>query len=439
MQPQTGKNILSRKGIMEKRVGIYIHIPFCVSKCAYCNFYSLTGSDKLMTVYNNAVIKHIEEYSAQLDGYTIDSVYFGGGTPGHFGAARLISIFNALKKNGHVLLDSEVTVEINPGSITKEDLTKLRRAGFNRLSIGVQCANDNMLRNLGRTHKFADAEETVSFSRAAGFDNISVDIIYGLPSQDKDAWAETIAKTVSLKAEHISCYGLKIEEGTQLYIFKDSPFLPDDDAQADMYLYAVEMLARFGYRQYEISNFSRRGYESIHNLKYWLGMEYIGFGPGAHSYVGRCRYSFIEDLEKYIDRVSLGQAVVEYSEEMSDFENAGEYLLLRLRTTHGISEEEYHNIYRLKMDYVLELLRKYEASGWALFKDGRWKFTPKGFMLSSTLIGELLDAQTKQRTLISKPWQTEAAEEEGQLTLFDKRPLQSWLFGGRRLVGSQDD
>jgi len=423
---------------MEKRIGIYIHIPFCASKCAYCNFYSLVSNEKMMNSYNNAIIKHIEEYSSQLDGFVIDTVYFGGGTPSHFGSHRLISILNALKKNGHLLRDSEVTAEINPGGISKEELIKLHRAGFNRLSIGVQCANDNMLRSLGRTHSFADAEETVNFARAAGFDNISVDIIFGLPSQDKDSWAETVAKVAALKAEHISCYGLKIEEGTSLYIFKGSPFLPDDDDQADMYLYAVEMLARFGYKQYEISNFAKRGYESKHNLKYWLGEEYIGFGPAAHSYVGRSRYSFIEDLEKYIDRVQQGQVVVEHSEKMSDFENAGEYLMLRLRTTHGISEEEYHDIYRLKMDYVIELLKKYESHGWAVFKDGRWRFTPKGFMISTSLIGELLDAQTRQRNVISKPWQTDPSEEESQLTLFNKQPVEQGLFGGRRLVGSQE-
>ena len=426
---------------MEKNVGIYIHIPFCERKCAYCNFYSLSsmaGGDKLIQPYYAALIRHIEEYSAQLDGYLIDTVYFGGGTPNHFGASRLTGIFNALKKHGHVLLDSEVTAEINPGGISKDELIKLRRAGFTRLSVGVQCSSDVMLDSLGRTHTFADAEETVSFARQAGFENISVDVIFGLPSQDRDSWAETVAKVAALKAEHVSCYGLKIEEGTQLYVFKDSPFLPDDDVQADMYLYAVEMLARFGYRQYEISNFAKRGFESKHNLKYWLGDEYIGFGPGAHSYVGQCRYSFIEDVDKYIERVTLGQVVVEYSEEMSDFENAGEYLMLRLRTTHGISEEEYYNIYRLKMDFVLELLRKYETNGWAFYKDGRWRFTPKGFMLSNSLIGEILEAQTRQRTQISKPWQTQSGDEEMQLTLFDKRPVAAGLFGGRRLVGRNE-
>jgi len=294
-----------------------------------------------MPSFHSAVLKHIEEYSPLLDGYIIDTVYFGGGTPGYYGSGRLVSMLNALKKHGHVLLDSEITVEVNPGSITKDDLIRLRRAGFNRLSLGVQSADDKMLKSLGRTHSFADAEETVKNSRQAGFSNVSADIIYGLPSQDKDVWAETVARTAALKTEHISCYNLKIEEGTQLYIFKDSPFLPDDDSQADMYLYAVEMLTRFGYRQYEVSNFARRGFESRHNMKYWMGDEYIGFGPGAHSYIGRCRYSFVEDVEKYVERVNLGQVVIAHSEEMSDFENAGEYLMLRLRTTHGISEEEY--------------------------------------------------------------------------------------------------
>ena len=423
---------------MDKRVGIYIHIPFCESKCAYCNFYSLAGNDKLMPAFNAAILKHIEEYSPQLDGYIIDTVYFGGGTPSHYGAGRLTSILSALKKHGHVLLDAEVTAEINPASITRDEMIRLKRAGFNRLSIGVQSADDKLLASLGRRHTFADAEETVNNARQAGFSNVSIDIIYGLPSQDKDVWAETVVKAAALKTEHISCYGLKIEEGTQLYVFKDSPFLPDDDTQADMYLYAVETLARFGYKQYEISNFAKRGYESKHNLKYWLGDDYIGFGPGAHSYIGRCRYSFFEDIGKYTELVMSGRTVVEYSEEMSDFENAGEYLLLRLRTAHGISQEEYYNIYRLKMDFVLELLQKYEAMGLALYKDGRWRFTPKGFILSTTLIGEILDAHSRQRTQISKPWQTPTGGEETQLTLFDNRPVAAELFGGRRLVGRRE-
>ena len=366
---------------MEKKVGIYVHIPFCKVKCAYCNFYSLPDSardGRLIDSYESAVVKHIWEYSAQLDGYLIDTVYFGGGTPSHIGATRLIEILNALKKSGHVLLDSEITIEVNPGNITREELVRLRRAGFNRLSIGVQCADNIILNNIGRTHTFEAAEVTFNDARQAGFKNISLDIIFGLPSQDRENWAQTLQRVAGLKAEHISCYSLKIEEGTELFVYKDSPFLPDDDIQADMYLYAVDILSRFGYKQYEISNFARRGYESKHNMKYWLGEEYIGFGPGAHSYVGMCRYSFTEDVAEYIEQISQGVRIVEHEEQMSDFENAGEYLMLRLRTTHGISEVEYYNIYRLKMDLVLELLHKYEENGWAAYKDERWRFTPKG-------------------------------------------------------------
>jgi len=426
---------------MEKRVGIYVHIPFCRNKCAYCNFYSVPeteSTDKLMQDYHNAVIRHIEEYAAQLDGYLIDTVYFGGGTPSYYGASKLVSILAALKKNGHVLLDSEITAEVNPGSISKESLIKLRRAGFNRLSIGVQCADNATLNALGRTHTFEDAEETFNFARQAGFTNISIDVIFGLPSQDKESWAQTLQRVAGLKAEHISCYSLKIEEGTELYPYKDSPFLPDDDVQADMYLYAVEVLARFGYRQYEISNFARRDFESKHNMKYWLGEEYIGFGPGAHSYVGQCRYSFTEDVEEYIEQIRLNHTIVEHDEQMSDFENAGEYIMLRLRTIYGISEEEYYNIYRLKMDYMLDLLRKYDEQGWAYCKDDRWRFTPMGFLLSNKLIGELLEAQTKQRNQINKPWQVETVGEEVQMTFFDKRPVAAGLFGGRRLIGRNE-
>ena len=393
---ESGAKIKARFSSKDKRVGIYVHTPFCASKCAYRNFYSVAGSDGLMPSYQSAVLKHIEEYSPQLEGYRIDTVYFGGGTPNYYGVDRLVNILNALKKHGRVISGAEVTAEINPGSIVKDDLKVLRRAGFNRLSIGVQCADDKILKRLGRAHTFADAEETVKNARQAGFDNISVDIIYGLPSQKNESWVETVERTAAFGVEHISCYGLKLEEGTPLYSSRDSLFIPDDDVQADMYISAVEMLARFGYILYEVSNFARQGFESKHNMKYWIRDEYIGIGPGAHSYIGGCRYSFIEDVREYIDRVMQGQEVVDYKEVMSDFENAGEYLMLRLRTANGISEEEYYRLHRQKMDLVLELLQKYELNGWVLHKNDRWAFTPTGFMLSNTLIGEVLDAQRKQ-------------------------------------------
>jgi oxygen-independent coproporphyrinogen-3 oxidase len=292
----------------------------------------------------------------------------------------------------------------------------------------VQSASEKHLKNLGRRHTFAQAEDAVKNARAAGFHNLSIDLMYGLPSQTRDEWADTLNRAAALKAEHISCYSLKLEEGTPLYIYRDSPFLPDDDTQADMYLYMVETLSRFGYKQYEISNFARRGFESHHNLKYWMGDEYLGFGPSAHSYIGGVRYSFISDTEKYIANISAGDSVVDTTEEIADFEQAGEYLMLRLRTTTGISEEEYYSIYHCKMDYILELLHNYEERGWAQFKDGRWRLTPEGFLLSNTLIVDLLDAQTRQRTETVRPWQTSPAEDV-QTTLFET---------DRRLLAAQD-
>ncbi|NLA87385.1 MAG: radical SAM protein, partial [Clostridiales bacterium] len=184
---------------MEKNLGVYIHIPFCAGKCAYCDFYSLAGHEKLMPAYQHAILYHIKEYTPQLDGYLTDTVYFGGGTPSSYCSDRLIIIFNALKKSGHVLLDGEVTAEVNPDSITKADLVRMYRAGFNRLSIGVQSANDALLKSLGRRHDFAATEEAVRNAKEAGFKNIRIDLIYGMPSQSRDKWADTLNKAEALK------------------------------------------------------------------------------------------------------------------------------------------------------------------------------------------------------------------------------------------------
>lgn len=411
---------------MEKRIGIYIHIPFCTSKCAYCDFYSLAGKDKLMPDYQRALLQHIKEYSRQLSGYYVDTVYFGGGTPSHFGADRLIAVFNALKKYGKVLLDAEVTAEVNPDSISTRDMISLRKAGFNRLSIGVQSANDAMLKDIGRTHTFSKAEEAVKNAREAGFTNVSIDLMYGLPSQTKDDWAETLARAVALKPDHISCYGLKLEEGTPLYIFRDSPFVPDDDMQADMYLYAVETLARFGLRQYEISNFARRGFESRHNMKYWNIEEYIGFGAAAHSFIGSQRYGCISDVQEYCDRMMSGDSVMSEVEQITDFDRAGEYLMLRLRTTRGIRESEYREIYSCSLNNVLKLLELYEERGMASHVDDRWFFTPRGFLVSNVLISAVLDAHSRQRTEDTKPWlrdeQESQREREDQMSMFGPSP-----------------
>jgi len=413
----------------EKKLGVYVHIPFCAGKCAYCDFYSLVGRDELMPAYQKAVLRHIREAGQQLSGYLIDSVYFGGGTPSYYGAARLVRIFEALKKCGRVLVDSEVTLEANPDSITFADLVKLRRAGFNRLSLGAQCADDGLLKSIGRLHNFAQVEEAVKNARRAGFENINIDLIYGLPSQTRDGWADTIARAAALKPEHFSCYGLKIEEGTALWPFRDSPFIPDADLQADMYLYMVEALGKYGYHQYEISNFAKRDRQSRHNLKYWMGEEYMGFGAAAHSYVSGQRYGYVKDVAAYTENVLAGRGVVDQSERLTDFERAGEYLMLGLRTTRGICEKEYYDIFPCSFEMAAELMDSYVEKGWMVRTGERWSFTPEGFLLSNVLIGEVLDAQTKQRMSIVSPWKKDE-DAEYQFSIFNKKPGQIELFHG---------
>lgn len=415
---------------MAKNLGVYVHIPFCAGKCAYCDFYSLAGCDDLIPQYQAALISHIKESSMLLDGYTIDSIYFGGGTPSYYGAQNLVQILAAIKKYGHVSKKAEITAEMNPDSTSLADLTRMKKAGFNRISFGVQSADDGLLKSLGRLHNFERAQETFYAARKAGFKNISLDLIYGLPSQSREDWADTLTKAAALQPEHFSCYGLKIEPGTPLYEFKDSPFIPDDDTQADMYLYTVEALERFGYRQYEISNFAQRGFESKHNLKYWQGKEYIGFGAAAHSFVGSERYSNISDIKKYIENIENDKSVIDYCETINDFEKSGEYLMLGLRTTAGISEDEYRAIYQCNFDGAKSLFNEYIKQGWMTESNGRWSFTPKGFLISNTLIGNILEEQTKQRFLAGTPWkQTEL--DDVQIDLFDSQ-FSTPLFDGMR-------
>ena len=416
---------------MEKELGIYIHIPFCASKCAYCDFYSLAGCNDLVPAYQEAVISHIKESSKQLSGYTIDTVYFGGGTPSYYGAQNIVDIFTALKKYGRVLVDSEVTVEVNPDSVTLSDLQLMRRAGINRISIGVQSANDGTLKSIGRRHNFAQAEQAVKNAREAGFDNVSIDLIYGLPSQTREDWAETLSRGIALKPDHMSCYGLKIEEGTPLYIYKDSPFIPDGDMQADMYLYAVDTLSRAGLYQYEISNFAKRGMQSRHNMKYWLGKEYLGFGAAAHSYIGGQRFNFIPDIKTYCENVKNGGRIVDQSEIITKFEQSMEYLMLGLRTTHGISEEEYRSIYPCPFEATKKLLDSYIVRGWAINKDGRWSFTPKGFLVSNALIGNVLDTQTKARSIAAlRDDEYEFELYDDQISMFEQKSSDTQLFHG---------
>ena len=384
---------------MEQTLGLYIHIPFCRSKCQYCDFYSLSGREDRMDEYQKALLAHLAESAPLAKAYTVDTIYFGGGTPSFYGDKRLIELLKTIKKLFCVDKNAEITLEANPDSVDLKMLKHLRRAGFNRISLGVQSADDAQLANLGRPHTFAQAQQAVEWARKAKFDNLSLDLIYGLPGQNQESWHNTVEQVLALEPEHISAYGLKVEEGTPLYQrVEQGELMPDDDEQADCYLWTVERLNQAGYEQYEISNFAKEGMLSRHNWKYWMTQPYMGFGPGAHSDFGGRRYSFLRDLTGYIKGVLDGGSIVDEDDEIPEKERGGEYLMLRLRTTYGIEEWEYRRNYFMNFAPIATRLSEFAQHGLAEQIDGRWHLTPQGFLLSNQIIGALLEVQ-EQATL----------------------------------------
>ncbi len=386
------------KELRGRRLGLYLHIPFCKQKCDYCDFYSLAGNQDRMEDYLKALTLHLEEVAPRAEGFTVDSVYIGGGTPSVFGEERLKRLLKTVDKYYHLERHCETTVEVNPDSVTPHLLKVLRKGGVNRISMGVQSCHDEELAQVNRPHTFAQAQAAVEMIRSAGFTNLNLDLIFGLPDQTMAGWQESVEAVLALEPEHLSLYGLTLEEGTPLWQRRDQLTLADGDQQADMYLWAVERLAQAGYDQYEISNFAKEGKRSRHNLKYWMSREYVGFGPGAHSDFGGRRYSYVRDLERYIDGMLSGGKIVDASELIPFEERGYEYLMLRLRTVTGIDGVEYNRTFRMNFDPLEELLCRYRDQGWAVQEEsGRWHFTPQGFLLSNQLIGELLEAQEENR------------------------------------------
>ena len=376
----------------KKPLGIYVHVPFCRSKCQYCDFYSLaTNDDHLMRNYLSAICTHMKEAGSLAPQYLVDTIYFGGGTPTFFGAAGMAAILTTIRKSFDVSPDAEITFEANPDSVSDPLLRRLRNEGFNRVSLGIQCDDDEILRKIGRAHNYQQAVNAVQRIRRKGFRNLSVDLMYGLPGQSIDQWLATLENVLKLAPEHISCYGLKVEEGTPLYEIQDACNLADDDTQAEMYLSAVQILRDHGYRQYEISNFSRKGRVSRHNLKYWSGSEYLGFGPDASSDFSGRRFSIIRDVQGYIDGIKNGGQVLQEVQEVAPRERAGEYLMMRLRTTAGIDPKTYEQNFLLPFAPLEPVFVRCKANGLAEKTfDGRWRLTPRGFLVSNSIISDLL-------------------------------------------------
>ena len=287
---------------MKKELELYIHIPFCVQKCKYCDFLSAASNSELREGYVKSLCKKIRAYKNLAEAYHVVSIFLGGGTPSVLESEQTKEIFVAIYDTFQVDTDAEITTELNPGTVTEEKLKAYIEGGINRLSIGLQSVNDEELRLLGRIHSYEEFVETYKLARKCGFENINIDLISAIPGQTVESWAETLQTVAELNPEHISAYSLIIEEGTPFYerYGEDRAGLPDEEAERQMYKDTQEILKKYGYHRYEISNYSKEGYECQHNLGYWSRREYLGIGLGAASLLGNYRWTEIAEIEEYL-------------------------------------------------------------------------------------------------------------------------------------------
>lgn len=364
-----------------QQAGLYIHIPFCDGKCYYCNFFSCHTDDPVMDKYVAHLKNSIKSWSRCID-RRFDTVYFGGGTPSLLGHRRLIDLLNAVKNAFLVTEDAEITLEVNPSSTSVLDFSALRAAGFNRLSIGLQSADDNELKLLGRRHSVSDAKNTVESAQNAGFDNISLDVMLAIPEQTIDSLYRTLEFCAERHVQHISAYILKIEPETRFYLTKDELPLFDDDAQAAIYEETVRCLERLGYQQYEISNFSLPSYESRHNLKYWHDEEYLGLGPSAHSFLNGKRFFYDNSFDAF------------YTDTISDEGSGGdeeEYIMLALRLTEGLLFDAYEKRFgQTVSEKMLFAAKRLVDQGFVRLTPSSLSLTVKGFLVSNSVISYLL-------------------------------------------------
>ncbi len=372
-----------------KSLGIYIHIPFCKKKCGYCDFYSVPGCDeRLMDSYLSALVRQMDDYFGNGARPAVDTVYIGGGTPSLFGGKRIAKLLGELKKRVTLLGGAEVTVEVNPESVDKDLLKRLKEAGVNRASMGVQSTDNAELVALGRLHTWEEAQSAFALIKQYLTDNISIDLMYGLSGQTQQGWFKTLTEAAALGARHISCYCLKLEEGTPMFL--QAPTLPDDDTSADMYLCACEKLEKWGYRQYEISNFAIKGYQARHNSKYWDLSEYLGLGCSAHSLYGGQRFSFISDVETFISNVAAAKPIAEEMDDMSVAGRMGEYVMLKLRTVEGIDPDYFFSRFGVLFDPYAQTLDKYISTGHVKKEYGRYRLTQEGFLISNVIISDVI-------------------------------------------------
>ena len=366
---------------MTNSISLYFHIPFCLKKCDYCAFFSLANqADEVKQAYYEALLRQISHFKTDKE---IKSIYFGGGTPTTLGASRLCSLLHAVKQSLTLSQDCEITLEVNPKTVDLSSLTELRKSGFNRLSIGVQSADDSVLRSLGRVHSFQDALFCISDARKAGFTNVSADIIFALPYQTDEAFVSGIEKIVKTGVNHISAYSLQLEEGTPLYERASRLSFPDEDSEEWQYSRLCAILKENGFTHYEISSFAKNGDFSRHNLNYWACGEYFGFGAGAHShYLGR-RFSTPCDIDAFIEKSHLSLLAptdFDASPILTEAEREEERIMLGLRTSFGVKIPDKKHHVGIKV----------ASLGYGSYKDGVLSLNSRGFRVSNAIIAELL-------------------------------------------------
>lgn len=365
-----------------KNSGLYIHVPFCAGKCPYCDFYSAKADEEGMDRYVLALCEEIKRKSEEYP-FSADTIYFGGGTPSLLGAKRLNRILAEICKYFRPAENAEITVECNPSSVDQKFFNDIARSGFNRVSMGMQSFVDSERRILGRKGSGNDVLKRVEEARKAGIENISLDLMLGIPNQTRESFSQSLNVCIDSGVPHISGYMLKLEEGTPFYKMRDKLSLPDEDAVCDMYLQMCETFEKAGINQYEVSNFAIKGMESKHNLKYWRCEEYLGIGPSAHSFMNGKRFFYPRDTEKFImspETVSDGDG--------GDFE---EYAMLALRLKAGLKEKETLKRFGFGIPKrIYKTAERFQKLELLNITEEGISFTPNGFLLSNTVISELI-------------------------------------------------
>ena len=379
-----------------KKIGVYIHIPFCIHKCSYCDFYSVTELS-LTERYFSALKEQILSYKYYLKDCVADSVYIGGGTPSCVDSKYILDLMNTLKTVIKFVDKPEITIESNPGTLDSTKIKDYLFCGINRISMGLQSADDDELKMISRIHNRSEFESAYLLARILGFKNINVDIMYALPGQKEETLLKTIDYVTALQPEHISFYGLRVEEGTPLsrqYDLLDR--IPDEDTQYNMYIHAAKRLENAGYSQYEISNFSKKRMMCRHNCRYWKSGDYIGFGPGAASFIDGELYSYSKDIKSFIQKPTDRLGNVEKSEILTINQQATQYVMLGLRLARGIESKEYKNRFGrdLEIDYG-EKMEKYIAMKYAKRTEKGFRLTRAGLLVSNIILSDILDFETK--------------------------------------------